>query len=432
MITYRYSYIAISSIGWMNSNFVVRLGSRIFELKVVPMGWNLSCFIAQSIAWAILAFRKTGEDSLGLPSLTELEAPPAMVLLERNKGAIFLLYDSFLIIADPDTAKAWQQRILRNCAEDAFNVKLKYITLEPSDSCNFVFAGMEISKDRNGIYWRPDQKVLAQWRELATESLKSTPRTLWKLLGYVRFAANIVNTPRRKLGRYSKTQSQCGLVNDFDEVRNELKETIVALQNFTRSTDLQNKCHAKSHIKRDRDDPLFLVVDATPERWVVSVWRDRAYGGNIFEDVANSALPTGTKIDEAEAIPLAFAITWGRQFSNTLIIGSDNTGVGLAFHKGFSHAPEVDREIAHARICELDETIILVDIPTDENFADIGTRPGVVHTESEFSQRTLDSKHRLDEAYKKWKAECRFYFSRKDIDSRLKHVKEENLDVKTR
>ena len=48
------------------------------------------------------------------------------------------------------------------------------------------------------------------WKERVTRPLASTPRTLYKLVGYLRFVYGILDFYERHLGRWSKLQSKMG------------------------------------------------------------------------------------------------------------------------------------------------------------------------------------------------------------------------------
>ena len=131
-----------------NSNIVVIHDSVRWLLNVLPMGWQHSCFIGQSISWWVLLYRLEGDDPLGVViDLAACHSPPVTIELSDG-GAIILIYDSILIIASDGMAKKWYQRIIRNT--NMFKVHMKYLTLEEVDA-HFVFAGIEIQTARTGV-----------------------------------------------------------------------------------------------------------------------------------------------------------------------------------------------------------------------------------------------------------------------------------------
>jgi len=117
-------------------------------------------------------------------------------------GFIVLVYDSILIATSrPDD---WKTRIERNFGPEKTNLKLKYISVEKYQEsekqvATFAYCGFELSRNRHGINWRLEQKGVDIWKEVARSTLLATPRTVFRLLGILRFAAPILVWPQRRI-----------------------------------------------------------------------------------------------------------------------------------------------------------------------------------------------------------------------------------------
>ena len=142
---------------------------------------------------------------------------------------------------------------------------------------------------------------------------------------------------------------------------------------------------------------LFAVVDATTKRWAVWPMKD---GFPIKENVLEQEFQLDIVLAEAIAISKAISIAVRSGFAN-IIITSDNTAASRAFAKGFSKIEALDSIIRvhqyfHGRI-------VLADIASEMNLADIGTRPQKEYSRTEYDFRRTRTWEQLQTAWQIYK-----------------------------
>lgn len=400
-------------------------------LRVLPMGWSWSCNLAQAWAWAVVLFMESGEDDLGIDHavIRNCVTPPKSVLL-RSGGCIMLIYDTVLVVAMSDKeAIDWRERIERNCG--LAKVILKYLSI-PNDvtpsgfTCmtqpgKLVFDGVHIKVDRNGPSWQLDPETATAWNSFAAARARWTPRTLWRALGFLRFAFSIQGRPVRLIGRAVRVQvevaSQIPVV--WDTERADLQGPIELLQRIIISLGNPWR-HAKSHLvgyKRPREGASvgFLCVDATPRAWAfaqIDVCEARIVGAPHRDSFACE-----TPIDIAEASVMRKGIEFAQAKKEIRVwfVAGDNTAASRAFLKGYSPSG-MDAEIVASGVCEWDGELIIVDIPTDENYADIDSRPDEKSSPENERYRRHATWRRLQSAMEAWKKWPAAYFGRSSFE----------------
>ena len=383
----------------------LRLGDAAFRPTVVPMGFGKACFSAQTLMWEVL-LHKGPEGDLGVPEeLKNMTHVPGHIML-RGGGVIVLVYDSILLIAPKATVDEFEKRIKRNTAE--INVVMKYITVEGA-TADFVFCGLRLIQDRNGLSWTLPAAKVAEWKLVVGNTLECTPRSIFALAGMLRFAAPILGWERQRLGRVSKLQSSLGNVSDWKkpcdgngprEGLERMREMIMALPE-----DDSQKQHMKSHIpKRGREEPMFFAVDATLTHWSVCqmsqgqiVWQEQG----IFVKEA--------RIGVQESLVFAMAVRRAKIRDVThAVIATDNTEAGRGFARGHG-VDDIDGIVAGALY---ESAIIVADIGTDYNIADVGTRPDVSFSKENIALRTKRTWMCIQHAWRRFLGEKVVYSER--------------------
>jgi len=411
----------------------IRIGDDLYEPLVLPMGFHEACGICQGIVFATILFREEGEDALGVgPAEYTCEDAPAVVFLDDG-GFISLVYDSFLVVTSEERARDWEVRLRRNF--NRVNGALKYLTLEPP-TFSFLYCGVVLSMDGHGLAWSLDAESVRIWHLTANMELLPSPRTLYRLMGFLRFAAPVTGWQHRTLGEGTKAQSLLGEILEWDTLSVD-PEVIEKVRLLVLQVTV-NKSHPRSHIpvKRTRSQASFLAVDATPERWVIVLMRENNGSPEIvqwsFDDFRadKSYLPHarldiagGVPIEVAEAIAMSFGLDEGRRHignEDVIVIGGDNLSASLGFWKGFSRSDGIQSVIAHSTIPK-QQPVIFVDIPTEENLADVKTRPKVLEKmsqkeiEEEINKRLALTWKRLSDGYRQWELTAKAFFYRHDV-----------------
>jgi hypothetical protein len=148
-------------------------------------------------------------------------------------------------------------------------------------------------------------------------------------------------------------------------------------------------------------------VDATPLRFCVEEFDNE---GEPLPGGGGDSRPCEIDhIDEGEAIAMKYALRRVSDPNAILVVGGDNTSVSRGFWRGYSTSEIIQRHIEPAA-CK----VIFVDIPSRENYADIGTRPDEAYTSYDVEHRRSRSHDRLVEAWKEWQRWPRTYFDRRD------------------
>ena len=162
------------------------------------MGFKKHCGNSQALVWGSL-LRQMPED-FALEGDGKLGVPDSVFSLKFHRAGrrwfIVLVYDSILIATTQPTA--WEKRIRRNFGnEEGTNLHLKYLTVEETVAV-FGYCGLEIAQNGQGARWRADPEGVKTWKEsVLRPMMMSTPRSVFRLLGFLRFVAPILNWPRR-------------------------------------------------------------------------------------------------------------------------------------------------------------------------------------------------------------------------------------------
>jgi len=410
----------------------IRVGKRLYRSKVASMGFRKHCGNSQALVWGCLLRRDAGEDTLGVPkSVYDMEEAPGYIELEDG-GFIVLVYDSVLIATtDPD---GWKRRVERNSSKDkGVNLVLKYLTVEGTQA-QFPFCGMEIRQNGHGVAWRMEPEGLAMWKDIVKIPMVDTPRTVFRLLGMLRFASSILCWPRRQLGRFTHFQS--GIAKgeikwdrepDDPKELAEMKQALAEMREMI--TGIANEfVHPKSHVpsKRSSEPVMFVAVDATETHWAMWPMVD----GQVVNALRKEDTFRGDKgqsvrvpIDFGEAYAFAQGVAYGQHTSASVwVIANDNKGVGRAYINGFSRAEIVDGVIAEVNI-PLNIPLVVADVPSLQNVSDIGTRPTKDYGPTEVDFRRQSTWDLMQTAYANWIATAKEYHDRpgevaKDIEGR--------------
>jgi hypothetical protein len=100
-----------------------------FQHVVLPMGWQKSCFIGQSLTWSMVLYRGEGAEPLGIRiEEIDLESPPELVDLYDEKGAwtgfIVVSIDNVSVfVTKAELAERWVKRLKFNA--ESLNIELK-------------------------------------------------------------------------------------------------------------------------------------------------------------------------------------------------------------------------------------------------------------------------------------------------------------------
>ena len=84
------------------------------------------------------------------------------------------------------------------------------------------------------------------------------------------------------------------------------------------------------------------------------------------------------------------------------IIAADNIGVLRAFLKGYSTSDEIQHQILLSKSTEYPGVILLVDLPSEENFADIASRPEEIYEPKDVEKRKKSTQDRFNKALSNW------------------------------
>jgi hypothetical protein len=125
-----------------------------------------------------------------------------------------------------------------------------------------------------------------------------------------------------------------------------------------------------------------------------------------------------SSIEEAEAFPMGRAINFAIEAgARVLVLLCDNQAVNRAFFKGYSRAQSIESSIVGVRFRVVSAflVIVFVDIPTEENFADIDTRPDHSYSEKDRRFRGRTTAERGWLGFEVWKTSAKRYFHRDDL-----------------
>ena len=364
----------------LGGRFNIRRGNKILEALVLPMGYTKSCGIAQGVFWGVILRREEGDEDLGAPESVYSATDAPSFIRFASGGVIILIYDSIFVIDTPEGAEAWSHRIRRNMA--VANVLLKYAILEgpttdPDPEKCPMYAGLRFEYDVTGLSWTLQTDSLASWKERVARPLTNTPRTIYKLIGYLRFAYGVLDIHERRLGRWSKIQSLMGsTIASWDEET--VDPTHVASLCDAISGMRNGKRHAGSY-KADVGLPLrvgYAAGDATTRKYAANLFVDGkpVLPGIVVEFKDEKGRPCERAIEYGEALGQeACVYLLRRRGCNVGIIVGDNQGVGYAFEKGYARNDATDRVIERTVANAGGMAVVIADINTLGNYADIAT-----------------------------------------------------------
>jgi|GEM_PF-6097088 len=415
---------------WMRELIGIRVEQtrKVYRTRVLPMGWDRSCRTAQALTVGGLGICTPKEDKLGMPdSLMREVDPPGIFELDfhmknqtrKNKliGMGAVIYDTILIAVNDKETALWKDRIKVNF-ESRLGMALKYCDVENKTTFN----GVDFEEDRYGPRWTVCDETFKTWKVL-TGHLRATPRALWRALGFIRRFAEVHLIARRTFGWLARIQAvsaqqHCEELKDRHSLRWDQVDTSIAnvlpqikMMILAFKNDWESVAGYRAGLKRGRNTVEYIVVDATLD--LVSVVHLANDGTVAAWPDARPSPRSGCTIDEFEA----FAMDWGLNLrsaleASILVIGGDNTAVSRAFWKGYSLSETIDRHISPPRTSQ---TVIFVDFPTEDNLADVKTRPDIAWTATMIEQRRLASFERLvvaREGWERWPGDT--YFDRRD------------------
>jgi len=398
-----------------------RYAGKYMRSKVLPMGYKKSCGIAQGLSMGLILRTEKDDRDLGIPeeALSRTSAPGFISL--KNGGLVLLVYDSVLIICLKDDAREWQRRLRRNF-ETRAHLLFKYCEIAP-DNAIVPYCGLELRKTLNGLQWRVGDQSIATWKILRGVALRPAPRTLFRIVGFTRFASAIQGIPRYKLGHMSKLQSKLGLVTNWDDeclTAMDIEDAWVIFDFILEEREMSKNHgwrHRKSHLpartKESGAEYCIVAVDATPFRWAVNL----SSNGGPFNLGRDGPFMERTEIGQAESRSSREGIMLAveREY-RIIVLCNDHRSVGRSYWKGYSTTVQINSDIRYALESAVDRSMIFVDVPSSENFADIDSRPDDYYTKNEIDQRHRDTLRRAQEALRQWKETAKDYFSREDVD----------------
>lgn len=342
-----------------------------FQQKVLTQGWNMSPFIAQALTWACI-LRNVPQQALveHLPGLLHLTEP-------EGETVIVVVYDNILVASNSSSlSEKWKTHIVNNTKY--FNITTKYVT-STTNEC--VFCGLEIRVNHSqGLHWRTKEETFSAWKLLAGAKYDGTAREVLKIAGIICRQAYVAQqTPayftealtlsRQVLqemaasghvgwdtqGTYKDTTAQIAtLLNSMDNDWKQLPPDLIAARNT-----------------------VILVTDATPTK-TCFIHID-AENFTILGDAVTTDIEA-CEICEAELTAVLHGVCslQKQACATSLVLVIDNQAAGRALAKGYMLGPHDRlvkdiRQQAHSRNLNL---TTVIDIPTSENLADIGTRGG--------------------------------------------------------
>ena len=248
-------------------------------------------------------------------------------------------------------------------------------------------------------------------------------RDLFRIVSYLRFAMSVMGEPRWKLGRVSKAQSRLGLVTNWDVECVQGEDLALAWHVFDDLLKDWNSPegwrHRRSHVPKidESREPLCVViaVDATPFTWAVDVIS--ALG--VVEGASQKGeFPVEKGIAEAESIAATEGLATATSFSAPVVLlCGDNRGVGRGVWKGWSPKDDLDPWMlcCTSLLSLASKSYVGIDIPTDENYADIATRERKVYSDDEIAFRLRRTYERAMTAASIWRRTGQSYFGRESI-----------------
>ena len=373
-----------------------------FIPNVMPMGWSWACFLAQALTWGVILRTCPNDSDLGVPDdAGSMSTPPGHMRM-KDGTCILVVYDTIFVIGtDEERVKAWGERISRNSR--LAQLQLKYEKYD-NPTC---FGGIELRSTNNGTTWAVLPDAIAEWKRWAGEQQQPTAETLWKALGFLRFVSGIVGLLPAQLGELTAAQSGVAADTksplktrrDYAKNRPELLEPVKKACRMILDIDYRPR-HWKSHLL-PRGRVWKAASDATPV-CEAFIFLDEllCYRPTAANPIVKLCL-LADEIMVREAGALAGCIKRWYEMSginDLLVVICDNQPVLRSFHRGWSSCSEVQAIIASILHILESRRILIVDIGTNENFADIFSRPDEHFSTEEWSYRLRMTLRRADVA----------------------------------
>lgn len=333
---------------------------------VLTQGWNASTYIAQSISWSIVEHCEPTEENLGVPHCNSDESPPPFRIATHPLGValIVIIYDNILITCSTaQLALLWEARINRNTRK--FNAIRKY-TNATTDACSF--CGLDIKLEGKKIHWRTSPNTFSKWQ---TQTInKRTPREGASLLGIILRQCYVreTNTADRR-APILLLRNLLSTVQDWDADGHITPTTAEEILHM-RDRMSNEWCTLKTHNR----SPLIIVADATPTKICFIIFDENM---NIIHRESATVEHQNIAVTEAIAILLAIQTLKHSTTPTEVIVITDNTTAGRSLAKGYSLQQEVDEKISqilHESTTKNLHIQTVVDITSEENIADVGTR----------------------------------------------------------
>ena len=344
---------------------------------VLPMGWSWSCYLAQSLTWGVILRVMPNDVDLDVPeNVNDLKIPPGHMTM-KDGTTIFVIYDTILVVAISEVrTKAWGERIGRNSRLAQLDLKYEKLTSTVD------FGGIQLQSGDDGTTWSVIPATVSSWKEWASSKKTSTAETLWKAMGFLRFVSPIVDLMPATLGELTEIQSvtassaplMCRL--DYRKPRECLQPFIDKACALIKNIDYKPR-HWKSHLlgmgrvwsaasDATTTCEAFVIFDGPPPQVI-----DNLESNEIMVREAGAladCIKRWVKISAANDI---------------LIVLCDNQPVLRSFARGWTNCSEMKTIVSDLRSILVARRIVIVDIDTNENYADIFSRPGEFFSEEE-------------------------------------------------
>ena len=270
-----------------------------------------------------------------------------------------------------------------------------------------MYGGLCFAYDDQGLTWTLQEDSLAAWKERVARPLVSTPRTFYKLVGYLRFVYGVLDIHERHLGRWSKVQSSMGsTITSWDDPTVDEKHVMslcIAISELR-----NNKRHAGS-FRTDVGLPLvvgYAAGDATTRRYAANLFVNGkpVLPGVVVAFVDDEGRPCERPIEVGEALGQEMCVDLLRKSGcNVGIIAGDNQGVGYAFEKGYARNDVTDSIISRTMVKAGSMAVVIADIDTLGNYADIATSAKrSMISDAERARRVKETWKCLRRGYQEW------------------------------
>jgi hypothetical protein len=358
-----------------------------------------------------------------------LSEPPGYVRM-KDGTCILVIYDTIFVIGtDQKRIQAWGKRISRNSR--LAQMTLKYEKYDNPTS----FGGIELHSTDDGTTWTVLPDTVSEWKRWASEQQRSTAEILWKAIGFLRFTSEIVGLLPAQLGALTAVQSLVASNplnplkdrRDYARIRPELDEPVKKACRMILEINYKPR-HGKSHLL-PRGRVWKAASDATPVCEAYTFLDDESEIPVVKKDLA------ADEIMVREAGALADCIRRWHDISginDLLVVICDNQPVLRSFHRGWSSCSEVQAIINSILYILERRRILVVDIGTNENFADIFSRPNDDFSSEERAYRLTMTVRRVDVALEHFRTQRKQLLMRFDdpnADLKRTDSKEHELEL---